>query len=82
MLLAHGGRTILLTSGSAERGSRGVPASVVKTNETDHGDEHEPGDDRQMLEERIELAEALDPVERPELMGQHGCERREHAECA
>ena len=46
-------------------GVRGVPATVAKTNDADHGNEHEPGDDRQMLKERIELAHALNPVERP-----------------
>jgi hypothetical protein len=59
-----------------------MSATVAKTDGADHGDEHEPGDDRQMLEEHIQLADALDPVERPELMSQHDCERGEHAKSA
>src|SRR4051794_20963298 len=61
---------------------RGISRPVAKTNDADHRDDHEAGDDRQMLEERIELAGALKPVERPELMRHHGRERRKYAECA
>ena len=47
---------------------RRASGTATSTDDAEYGDEHKPGDDPQMLEEDIELPDALDPVERPELL--------------
>jgi hypothetical protein len=54
---------------------RRASGTATSTDDAEDGDQHEPGDDRQMLEEDIELPDSLNPVERPELMRHHGRER-------
>ena len=41
---------------------RRASATATSTSDAEDGDEHEPGDDRQMLEGRIELSDAFHPV--------------------